>query len=214
MVLNHEQDAPPVRIHKNKVYYKLSLAIHLFIVGLIVATRDILKPLFIVEIPLYCFFYAFFELERWFPTKLCLKFARVDGITGIMAEAVGDVGDEVEVFAFLASEESVNGIFHYLDDVDVLPLVEAANVVGFGYFALMEDKVDGTGMVFYKEPVAHVFALAIDWQWLAMADVVDEERNQLLRELIRTIIVRTVGHDGRHAVSIVEGTNKMIGTCL
>ena len=34
-----------------------------------------------------------------------------------------------------------------------------------------------------------VFALAIDWQWLAVADVVDEERNQLLRELIRAVVV-------------------------
>ena len=106
-----------------------------------------------------------------------------------MTEAVGNVCDEVEIFTFLASEKSVNGIDYYPDNVDVLPFVEATDVVGFGYFALMEDEVDGTGMVFYKEPVAHVFALAIDRQWLAMANIVDEERYQLLWELIRTIVV-------------------------
>ena len=131
-----------------------------------------------------------------------------------MAEAVGNVCDEVEIFAFFSTEESVNGIDDDLDDVDVLPLVEATDVVGFCHFALMEDEVDGTGMVFYKEPVAHVFALAIDRQRLAVADVIDEERNQLLRELVRTIVVGAVGHDGRHAVSVVEGANKVVRTCL
>ena len=131
-----------------------------------------------------------------------------------MSEAVGDVGDEVEVFAFFATKETINCIYHYLDDVDVLPLVEAANVVGFGYLALMEDKVASTGMVFYKEPVANVFALAIDRKGFAVADVVDEEGYQLLRELVRTIVVRAVGHDGRHAIGIVECANKMVGACL
>ena len=189
MVLNHEQDAPPVRTHINKVYYKLSLAIHLFVVGLIVARGDILKPVFIIEIPLYCFLDALFKLERWFPAEFCLQFARVNSITGIVAKAVSNVCDEVEVFAFLASKEPINGIDDYLDDVDVLPLVEATDVIGFSYFALMEDEVDGTSVVFYKEPVAHVLALAIDRQWLAVADIVDKERNQFLRELIRAVVV-------------------------
>ena len=47
MVLNHEQDAPPVRTLINKVYYKLSLAIHLFVVGLIIARGYVFKPLLI-----------------------------------------------------------------------------------------------------------------------------------------------------------------------
>ena len=90
-----------------------------------------------------------------------------------MFEAVGDVCDEVEVFTFFAAKKTINGIDDYLDDVDVLPLVKAANVVGFGYLAFVEDEVYSTGMVLYKEPVAHVFALTIDWLWLEMADVVD-----------------------------------------
>ena len=131
-----------------------------------------------------------------------------------MSEAVGDVGDEVEVFAFFATKESVNGIDDDLDDVDVLPLVEAADVVGFCYLAIVEDDIDGTGMVFYKKPVAHVFALAIDRQWLAVADVVNEERYQLLGELIGTVVVRAVGHDGRHAVGVVEGTHEVVAAGL
>ena len=131
-----------------------------------------------------------------------------------MSEAVGNVGDEVEVFTFLTPKESVNGFDDDLDDVDVLPLVEAANVVGFGNLALMKDKVDSTGMVFYKEPVTHVLALAIDRKGFAVADVVDEEGYQLLRELIGAVVVRAVSHDGRHAIGIMECTHEVIAASL
>ena len=30
-----------------------------------------------------------------------------------------------------------------------------------------------------------------------MADIVDEQRNQLFRELVRPVVVGTVGYDGR-----------------
>ena len=84
------------------------------------------------------------------------------------------------------------------------------DVVGLGNLTLVENHIDGTGMVFYIKPVANILSLAINRQWLAMADVVYEQRYQLLRELIRTIVVGAVGHDGRHAVCVVEGTNEMV----
>ena len=106
-----------------------------------------------------------------------------------MSKTVGDVGYQVHVLALLASEKAVNGVDDNLDDVDVLPLVEASDIVCLGHLALMEDKVDGTGVVLHKQPVAHILTLAIYGQWLAVTDVVDEERYQLLRELIRSVVV-------------------------
>ena len=78
----------------------------------------------------------------------------------------------------------------------------------------MEYKVDGTGMVFNVEPVAHVLALAVYRQWLTVTYIVDKQRYQFLRELIRAVVVRAVGHDGRHSVSVVEGTYKVVRACL
>ena len=78
----------------------------------------------------------------------------------------------------------------------------------------MEDKVDSSCMVFYEEPISHVLTLAVYWQWLAMANVVDKQRYQLLRELVRTIVVRAVGNDGRHAIGIVESTHEVVATSL
>ena len=43
-----------------------------------------------------------------------------------------------------------------------------------------------------------------------MMDIVDEQRNQLLRELVWTVVVRAVGYDGRHTVCIVESTDEVV----
>ena len=69
-------------------------------------------------------------------------------------------------------------------------------------------------MVFYVQPVAHVLSLAIYGQRFAMTDVVDKERNQFLRELIRTVVVRAVRHDGRHTVCVVERPDKVVAARL
>ncbi len=128
-----------------------------------------------------------------------------------MAEAVGYVGDEFVAVAFGIAEQSVNGLDNDFDDVDVLPLVEASNVVGLGDFAFVEYRVDGAGVVDDIEPVAHVFPLAVDRKRLAVTDVVDEQRNELLGELVWAVVVRAVGHDCRHAVGVVVGTHKVVG---
>ena len=91
-----------------------------------------------------------------------------------MAQAVRHVGDEIQVLAFGAAEELIDGLDHDLDDVDVLPFVEAADVVRLSDLSVMENHVDGTCVVFYKEPVAHVFALAVNRERLLVANVVNE----------------------------------------
>ena len=127
-----------------------------------------------------------------------------------MTQSVGDVGDKIHVLTFLASEQTINSVDHHLDDVDVLPLVESSDVVCLSHLALMEDDVDGAGMIHYIQPVAHVLTLAIHRQRFAVADVVDEQRDKLLGELIRTVVVRTVGYDSRHSVCVVEGTHEVV----
>ena len=131
-----------------------------------------------------------------------------------MTEAVRHIRDEVQVFAFGAAEKLIDGLDDDLDDVDVLPFVEAADIVSFGDFAVMENHVNSAGMVFHEEPVAHVFALTVDRQRLLVADVVDEERNQLFGELVRAVVVAAVRDNRRHAVGVVERADKVVGTGL
>ena len=79
-------------------FHKLSVLIHIVVILLILPTGYIVQPLLIVQIPLDGLLDAFLELEAGFPTQFALELGGVDGITGIMAKAVGDVGDEIHVW--------------------------------------------------------------------------------------------------------------------
>ncbi len=116
--------------------------------------------------------------------------------------------------AFGVAEQTVYGADDHLDEVDVLPLVEAADVVGLGHAASVEDQVDGAGVVFDEEPVAHVLALAVDGQRLAVADIVDEQRDELFGELVGAVVVGAVGHQRGHAVGVVVGAHEVVARCL
>ena len=91
-----------------------------------------------LEVPFDSFLDAFFELERWLPSEFFLELCAVDGVSCIVAKAVGYIGDKVQTVAFWISEEFVNSLDHYLNKVDVLPLVESADVVGFIDLAFVE----------------------------------------------------------------------------
>ena len=127
-----------------------------------------------------------------------------------MAEAVGDVGDEAEVLALAAPEQTVDGVDYNADDVDVLPLVEAADVVGLGHLALVEDEVNSTRVVLDEEPVAHILAFAIYRQRLAVTYVVYEQRYQFFGELVGPVVVRAVGYQCGHSVCVVICAHEVV----
>ena len=131
-----------------------------------------------------------------------------------MAETVGNVCDELVGVAFGIAQQTVDGLDDYLDDVDILPLVESSDIVCLGNFPVVKYGVDGACVIFDKQPVTHVLALAIDWKRLAMTNVVDEQRDELFGELVWTVVVRAVGHDSWHAVCVVVCAHEMVGRCL
>ena len=188
--------------------------IHLLIILLILPRRDVIHPRLIFEIPAHRLLDALLELEAWFPAQFLLELGRVDGVAQVVTGTVGHIGDQAQRLALGITQQAIHRPDDHFDQVDVLPLVEAANVVGVSYLALVEDQVDRPGMILHIEPVAHVLALAIDRQRLALADVVDEQWDQLFRELVRTVVVRAVGHDGRQAVGVVEGSHEMVAARL
>ena len=66
-------------------------------------------------------------------------------------------------------------------------------------------------MILDVQPVAHVLPAAVHGQRLLVADVVDEKRDQLLRELVGPVVVRAVGHQRRHPVRVVVGSHEVVG---
>ena len=188
----------------------LSVFVHLVVIFFVVTRGDVVHPLLMVKIPTDSFLYTFFKLQARFPTQFSLEFGGVNGIAHVMTGTVGDVCDEVEVFAFCSSEQSVNSFDEHSYDVDVLPLVESSDVVCFGDDSVVEDGVDGTCVVFHIEPVSYVLSLAIYGQWFAVSNVVDEERYEFFRELVWSVVVGAVGDDCGHAVCVVECPDEVV----
>ena len=116
--------------------------------------------------------------------------------------------------SFRIAEKPVHGLDHDLDQINILPLVEASDIISLSYLSFMEYKVYRTGMVLNEKPVTHILTPSIHRKRLAVSYIIDKQRYKLLRKLIRTIIVRAIGHNHRHAVCIMEGSDEMVGTCL
>ena len=192
----------------------LSSLIHRVIILLVVTARHVVHPFLVVQVPAYRLLDALFKLQARFPAQFLLQLCRVDGITHVVAQTVGYVGNQIHVFTLLAAQQTVYRVDYHLDDVNVLPLIETADVIGFCRLSVVENHVDGPRMIHHIQPVAHVFPLTVYWQRFAVTDVVDEQRNQFLRELIRPVVVRTVRHDGRHAVRVVERPHKVVAARL
>ena len=103
----------------------------------------------VIEIPADGFFDTFFELEGRFPAQFLLELRGVDRVAQVVPGAVSDIGNQFFARAFRPSQESVDGFDDDLYQIDVLPLVEASDVVRFGDFPLVENQVDGPCVVFH-----------------------------------------------------------------
>jgi len=197
--------------HKN---LHLTVPVHFFVILFVITAGDVVQPFLVVEVPAHGLLDAFLKLQGRFPAQFLLELGGVDRVAGVVAQAVCHVGDEVHVLAFGAAEQPIHRLDNDLDNVDVLPFVEATDVISFSNLSVVEYHVNRAGMVFHEEPVAHVLALAVNRERLLVTDVVDEKRDELFGELVRTIVVGAVRHDGRHAVGIVERAHEVIGTSL
>ena len=154
---------------------------------------------------------SFLELQAGLPAQFPLEFARVDGVSQVVACAVGDIRDELLRRPLGVAQQPVHRPYDHPYQVDVLPFVEAPDVVRVGDLAPVEDHVDGPCMILDVQPVAHVLPAAVHGQRLLVADVVDEQRDELLRKLVGPVVVRAVGHQRRHAVCVVVGPYEVVG---
>ena len=101
-----------------------------------------------------------------------------------------------------------------LHDLEVLHLGVAADVIGLADAAAREHARIGAAVVADVQPVAHVRAIAVHRQRLARQRVEDHQRDQLLRELARAVVVRAVRRQRRQAVGVVPRADEMVGRGL
>jgi hypothetical protein len=75
-----------------------------------------------------------------------------------------------------------------MNELDVLDLGSTHDIVGSPQVSRCQDPIDGTAMVRDKEPVADIAAVAVNGNRAPLENVDDDQRDQLLGELERSVL--------------------------
>ena len=65
-------------------------------------------------------------------------------------------------------------------------------------------------MIFHPKPIADIFSLAINRQFFVVADVQNQQWNQLLRKVMTSKIIASVADDDRQTIGVIIGTHEVI----
>jgi len=89
---------------------------------------------------------------------------------------------------------------HFPDDLQVGALGAAPDVVVLADPTCLQHPQQSAHVIFHEQPVAHVPAIAVELERLPGEDPHDRQRDQLLGELVRAIVVGAVGEQDGQAV--------------
>ena len=149
---------------------------------------------------------AVLEICLGVPAHLRPDLVRRDGVAAVMTLPVGHICDQVvgdKGFSRIAvRQQLLQRIQHGMYDLNVLPLVMAADVVGLEEPALLLHHVDSLAVILHIQPVADILSVAVHRQRAPVKRVVDEKRDQLFRELIRSVVVAAVGDVRREMIGV------------
>src|SRR5262249_10477814 len=169
-------------------------------------------PRAIVEIPADSLFEPALECRAARPPEITLDLRRVHRITSVVARTIRDEADEIAMPPgsrprTQAVEEGA-GVFHALE---LGPLAPAADIVALADPAMLQHRAQSTSVIVDMEPIADLVAPSIDRQRLLGERLYDDQRDQLLGELVGPVVVRAVGGDRRQAKGGVPGAHQVIG---
>ncbi|MNE23205.1 hypothetical protein D3C80_1164490 [compost metagenome] len=134
---------------------------------------------------------------------------RIDCIAAVMSRTIRNIGDLVAIGTFFR-HNFIQQVTNSMDHIKVLLLVMATDIVSLTRLTLSDDGVQCAGMIFNIQPVADLIAFAINRQRFTVQGIQNNQRDQLLREVIRAIVVRTVSHNGRETIGAQPCANQMI----
>ncbi len=114
----------------------------------------------------------------------------------------------------LGGEQLIDGDAKLLHQGQVLSLAAAADIVGFARHSAREYRLDAAAMILDVQPITYVAPVAVNRQLFRVQDIDDHQRDELLRELPWTVVVRAVADRRRQSVGAVIGANEVIRGCL
>ena len=129
------------------------VSIHFLIVILVITINNIFPPFFIVKIPLYSLFNTLIKWCFWKPAKPVVYFGRVYCISPVMPGPVCYMCYKVFTFAKCFN----NCLYNFHISLFIMP----AYIINFTSCTLTYYKVYCNTVVFYIEPVTHIFACPV-----------------------------------------------------
>jgi hypothetical protein len=121
----------------------------------------------------------------------------------------GSPGSAVE-----KAQALIQDITDEVNEIKVFLLAIASDVVAFSWNPLFQNDPESRAMVVHVEPVTDVSAVPVDRQFQTFHGIVDHERDELLGKLVRPVVVRTIGDEGREPVSSKIGSCQVIRGCF
>src|SRR5213079_1633195 len=118
--------------------------------------------------------------------------AGVDRVTPVMTRAV-----DHELDLIVGDFQNPEQLAH---DLQVGSRLPQSDIVDFARSPSVEYSVQRPAVVFHEDPVAFVEAVAVDGKLLAFERISDHEREELLRKLVRPVIVRAASDDSGKAM--------------
>ncbi len=89
-----------------------------------------------------------------------------------------------------------------------------ADVVDLAHASFVDHQVDGFAVVLHIQPVADIFSCAVDRQGPVVQGVGDHQRDQLLRKMIRPVIIGAAADGHRQPIGPVVGQYQKIRSRL
>ena len=84
-----------------------------------------------------------------------------------------------------------------LHNLNVLLFIVTTDVVDFTNTTLVDNQINGLAVIFHIQPVTDIKTFTVNRQRLICQCIGNHQRNQLLREVIRTIVIGATGNGHR-----------------
>ena len=101
-----------------------------------------------------------------------------------------------------------------MNNIDVRAFIIATDVVHLTNSSLLKAQFDRPAVIFNIEPISNLHPVAVDRKRLAMKNLHDHQWDELLWELERSVIVRTIGGGDFEPEGVVIRANQVIARRL
>lgn len=160
-------------------------------------------PGLVFHVPVKGLFDALVKVHRRLPAQFAFNLPRVHGIPAVVGLAVFNKGNQILILA--------QKLQNVPSDLQIRVFVVPANIEHIAVFVARNNQIDRRTMIQHVQPVAHIQTIAIHRQRLVFRSQLEKEGDELLRKLVRPVVVGTAGNRDRHLVRLKIRLHQKVG---